>query len=444
VDPPEPGTVTTINPVMHRQIEGTAPAETDATVTRGRLVPRLRKAWHLLRQRMGANPGRATRLVIEKAQWLHDARSPVMLGIDDLTNAWHNRGGGDTWEPGGDWGAGLRQRGSALRFLDDHLLSDFPEARVTFFTVAGPLSAYTHHQPFSHVAALDATDASRAFFQSLADDPRFELAYHGFNHGTPGVRTQDFIQEWRGFPSLDAAVAQTRRGLDIFERTIGRTPNGGKYGGYDYNEFAEDALSECGFTWWCRDWMPRDVTGRVRDSYYEPQFFGRNLMVALPSTVHGHFWDHRQIDRLLAHRQIISIAEHIAPVRPDGLVQKPNIVDDMAELRRLYTYIKGKHVWHATGSEIAAYVIARERSLIYDVTRDGFAIRYDGPVTQPRLTLRIDCSAIGARAAGPIEVVLPDGTIVSADAIGPDSGRHLHLVTVPVVNGPYTLRPRLA
>ena len=33
--------------------------------------------------------------------------------------------------------------------------------------------------------------------------------------------------------------------------------------GWEYNEFSEPALSELGFSWWCRDWMPRDVTGTI-------------------------------------------------------------------------------------------------------------------------------------------------------------------------------------
>src|SRR5205085_234105 len=114
--------------------------------------------------------------------------------------------------------------------------------------------------------------------------------------------------------SVAAAVTQTRQGLEIFSRATGTTPLGGKYGGWDYNRFAEDAINECGFVWWCRDWTPRNISGRVPDSYYEPQFFGPNLVVALPSTVHGQFWDRRQIDLLLARGQVIAVAEHIAPV----------------------------------------------------------------------------------------------------------------------------------
>jgi hypothetical protein len=313
---------------------------------------------------------------------------------------------------------------------------------VTFFTVAGPISAYTRHQPFSHAAPLDENDASARFFRSLAADPRFELAYHGFNHGIPGARSDGFVQEWRGFPSVEAAVAQTRAGLEIFSRATGIVPSGGKYGGWEYNDFAEAALSQCGFFWWCRDWTPRDVTGTVPDAYYEPQFFGSNLMVALPSTVHGHYWDRRQIDILLQQRQVIAVTEHISGIRPDGLTQTPNIVDDMGELCRLFHYLKGQDVWHATGSEIASYVVARERTIVYDVTRDGFSLKYDGRVMTPTLTLQIDSSAVCTPAEPLVDVIRPDGARADATGCRFDRERYQHLVTVPVIEGRYRVIPR--
>ena len=153
------------------------------------------------------------------------------------------------------------------------------------------------------------------------------------------------------------------RPRDLFARDRHAAARG-KYGGWDYNGFADAAVDDSGFLWWCRDWMPRDVAGRIPDEYYDPQFFGRNLVVALPSTVHGHFWDRQQIDTLMKRRQLIAIEEHIAPLRPDGLIQTPNIVDDMDDLRRLYRLLRGKNVWHANGTEIASYVVAREQSLI--------------------------------------------------------------------------------
>jgi peptidoglycan/xylan/chitin deacetylase (PgdA/CDA1 family) len=405
---------------------------------------KLLRRWHHARRRSGFGVDAPMRLIVEKAPWLDDAASPVVLMIDDLTNAWHDGTAGRQWEGGGDWGGALQRPGSALRFLEDRLLREFPEARVTFFTVAGPISAYTHHQPFRHAAALDADEASRQFFAALASDPRFELAYHGYNHGTPGDCSDRFLQEWRGFESRAAAVAQTRRGLAIFQRAVGANPRGGKYGGWDYNGFADDAVDECGFLWWCRDWMPCDVAGKIGDEYYEPQWFGRNLVVALPSTVHGHFWDPQQIDVLLARRQVIAIEEHIAPVRPDGLTQTPNIVDDIDDLRRLYAYLRRQRVWHATGTQVATYVIARERSLVYDVTRDGFSIRYDGRIERPSLTLLIDASALGDTCAQSFDVVTPDGVTFTPATVSRRRGRRALRVTLPVVSGRYAVHPRAA
>ncbi len=362
--------------------------------------------------------------------------------IDDLTNAWHNRSGRAGWEPGGDWGGGLDAPGSALRTLEDGLLRDYPEARVTFFTVAGAISAYTRDQPFSYSAPLDADASSCRFFRTLAADPRFELAYHGYNHGTPGDRTETFVQEWRGFPSHDAAVAQTKLGLEAFVRAVGVRPLGGKYGGWDYNEHAEGAVDASGFLWWCRDWMPRDVSDRRADGYYDPQYFGTGLVVALPSTVHGHFWDTRQVERLLARRQVIAIEEHIAPIRPDGRIQTPNIIDDMADLRRLYRYLRNKDVWHATGSQIASYIIARDRSLVHDIGRDRFSIAYEGRAIRPLLTVEIDCAALCSPEQPAVDVVAPDGQAVAPEAIRLDLRRYRHLVTIPVVAGKYEVRPR--
>jgi len=406
------------------------------------LKRRLESSWHAVRRRFGADPVTAHRLVVEKARWLNDANSPVMLSIDDLTNAWHAKNGGGRWEHGGDWGGGFWDSGSALRFLEDRLFRTFPEIKATFFTVAGPISAYTHHQPFSHSDSLDATEESRRFFRSIAEDPRFELAYHGFNHGTAGARTEDFVQEWRGFSSVEAAVAQTRHGLDIFSRATGTIPQGGKYGGWEYNEFAEEAVDRCGFVWWCRDWTPRDIRGRVSDEYYEPQIFGPNLIVALPTTLHGRFLDRRQGELLLARRQMIAIEEHIAPIRPDGLVQTPNIVDDLADVKRLLSYLRGKKIWYATGSEIADYVIARDRTVVHDVTLGGFSLRYEGRAPRPPLTLRIDCSAICSEPEPLIDLVLPDGAIVDHAACQFDTNSYRHLVTIPVSTGQYAVRPR--
>jgi hypothetical protein len=409
-----------------------------------RVHHRLKRSWHGLRRRLGADVGVPNRLIVTKAKWLHDAQSPVMLMVDDLANAWHNRNGSNIWEPGGDWGGGLGQSGSVLEFLKSSLLGEFPMVKVTFFVVAGPLSAYTHCQPFRYTASLDADGESRRFFSSLAEDPRFELAYHGFDHGMPGARTEDFVQEWRGFCSREAAIDQTKRGLEIFMRATGTTPRGGKYGGWEYDDFADQVVDECGFVWWCRDWTPRDVTGTIPDGYYEPQFFGTNFVVAIPSTLHGYYWGRRQVDLLLARRQVIAIEEHIAPIRPDGLVQTPNLIDDREALRGLFNYLARMNVWYATSSEIASYVVARERSILYDITREGFSVQYNGRLERPYLTLCIDCGAVCTPAEPLITLILPDGTYANLGDYRFDRERYRHLVTIPLLNGRYKVVSRSA
>ena len=400
----------------------------------------LRKAWHNHRRRQKAYAPRANRLVVSKARWLNDARSPVVLMIDDLTNAWVGGASPKPWDGGGDWGGALRDPAGALAFLEKNLLADFPEVRTTFFVVAGEISRYTHHQPFGFAAPLDASEESRAFFSELERDPRYELAYHGFNHGSPGEVTEKFLQEWRSFPSRDAAIAQTRRGLDIFARATGNTPRGGKYGGWDYNEYAGDAVSDLGFLWWCRDWTPRDTTRSIADDYYEPQYFGANPVVALPTTVHGYFWDKRQIELLLEQRQIISIEEHIAGKRPDGLVQTPNIVDDIHELRKIYEYLRSRDVWHANCTDIAAYASARDLTHVSDVTETGFTVRYAGRFQRPQLTLCIDAAAICSAAEPDIEVTAPDSSRVPVAAMRFDRVGYRHRVTIPVQDGRFAVR----
>lgn len=402
-----------------------------------KLRRRLQKLWHIIRRRRGARNGGPLRLVIEKAKWLNDTRSPVMLMVDDLTNAWHNRLGNDRWERGGDWGGGLRKPGSAMRFLEDNLLRDFPEVKVTFFVVAGRISHYTQGRPFVFAEPLNFAEESKTFFRALDDDQRFEIAFHGYDHGTPGTTTEDFMQEWKGFRSVEEACAQIEKGKAIFKDVFDKYPSGGKYGGWEYNEHGDESIDRTGFLWWCRDWMPKDVKGRIPDSYYEPQLFGQNLVVALTSTVHGFFWSRKQIDTLLRKKQIISIEEHIAAVRPDGHIQTPNIRDDMDELRRLFIYLKDKNVWYATGSQVAEYFIGYACSLIYDIKAHSFKIRYFGRVEKPILTLKIDCSSICSPEKPYVRLTDPNSVQVPPENIKFDLIRYIHGVNIPVLEGEY-------
>lgn len=393
---------------------------------------KLKKKYSHLRNLYTKSEEEPYRLVIKKAKWYNNADSPVMLMIDDLANAWHSKSGGAIWDFGGDWGGGLDEKASAISFLRENLLNNNPEVKVTFFTVAGKISQYTHNEPFTFAGPLNFNAESKGFFKDLAGDEKFEIAYHGYDHGTPGNTTEEFVQEWKGFKSVEEAVKQTEKGKEIYKDVFGEYPKGGKYGGWEYNGFADDSIDRTGFIWWCRDWMPRVVNEQVDDSYYEPQFFGKNFVVALPSAIHGFQWSKKQIDLLLSKQQVISIEEHIAPVRPDGGIQTPNIIDDIDELNHLFNYLKGKNIWYATGSEISEYFIGFSFSTIYDIKCDSFKIKYTGKLIEPPLTLLFDFRYLpGDRD---VKIIAPDDQIIKCLK---DSNDGFYKVNINVKEGLY-------
>jgi len=358
------------------------------------------------------NNGGLRRLVVQKAKWHNNADSPVMLMIDDFTNAWVKGDGSSDFDARGDWGGGHKAPHSIFSFLETNLYSLFPEIRTTFFTVVGKISHYTLHQPFTFAEPVNHDKASVYFFEEIFADERFEMAYHGFNHGAPGKTTLDFIQEWKGFTSIDTAMRQIREGLDIYQSVFGVFPGGGKYGGWEYNDFSDKTIDLSGFRWWCRDWMPKDITGAICKEYYEPQIFGENRIIALPSTIHGRQWTRGQIDRLLTDRQIISIEEHIGALRPDGLIQTPNVYDDINRLKRLFSYLERKNVWHAKGSEIAGYVDAYLNTTIYDIGTDSFRLLYSGINTESTITLLIQPMNSLDMQSERVSLICPDGSAV--------------------------------
>lgn len=404
------------------------------------LSDNLRKKYSHFRNAYIQAEEKPKRLIIEKTKWFNNADSPVMLMIDDLANAWHSKDGNELWDPGGDWGGGLNKENSTIRFLTEKLVNNFPEIKITFFAVAGKLGLCTKSERFTFAEPLNFSDESRMFFNVLNENGKYEIAYHGFDHGIPGDKKEDFMQEWKGFKSVEEACEQIQKGKDIFKDVFHMYPSGGKYGGWKYNELADESIDRSGFLWWCRDWMPRDISNRRDDSYYDPQFFGNNFVVALPSTVHGFLWNKKQINRLLEKKQIISIEEHIASVRPDGLVQTPNVIDDINELKSLFTYLRNKNVWYSTGTEIAKYFIAYSFTTIHDIKFDGFKIKYDGHIREPIITLVIDCQSFHENNKRPVKkIILPDGNKIK-DLLYLDNKKHVIRVNIPVQNGNYHIQ----
>jgi len=379
------------------------------------------------------------RLSVYNAKWKGDANSPVMLMIDDLTNAWMKVSQGENFETRGDWGGLYDSPQSIFSFLEENLFNFFPEIKTTFFAVMGAISQYTFHEFFTFAGAVNENMNSLRFFNKVFSDPRFEIAYHGLHHGKPGKTTKDFVQEWKSFHSLDEAIQIIRKGQEIYKSAFGVMPHGGKYCGWEYNSFSDPSVDEAGFRWWCRDWMPKDISGNVVKEYYEPQYFGKSKVIALPSTIHGRNWTKKQIDRLCEDRQIISIEEHMGAIRPDGLIQTPNAYDDIARLRTLFKYLRQKKVWYAKGSEIADYIDAYINTFVTDIGENSFRIDYAGRKQDNEITLVIQMVGAWQGHKENLMLVCPDGSLIGGhkgDNIG------TMVFTLPAQSGIFYLRER--
>lgn len=379
------------------------------------------------------------RLAVHKAKWFNNHESPVMLMIDDFSNAWHSQTSAKRPDFGGDWGGMLSSDHSSFNFLKKHLLDKYPEVKTVFFAIMGRIGPFLETAPFTFSEAFDHTVESKAFLKEIQFNCSFEIAYHGWQHGLPGKNKKDFVQEWESFSTVETAIAQNNRGRELYKSILGKYPEGGKYGGWRYNDNADSSISESGFLWWCRDWMPRDTDGSILDEYYELKYFGDSFVVAIPSTIHGHHWRKSQIDILLRKRQVISIEEHIGKLKPGCQDQTPNIFDDIKELNRLFAYLEKKNVWYATGTEIATYFIGYTNSIIYDLKKDSFKIEYDGKVSRPLITLVVDCGCLCNGKEPFIEVTLPNGAILARQQYEYNEKDFLHTIHVPVQTGAYRL-----
>lgn len=383
------------------------------------------------------NNARQRRLLIGKAQWRGNAKSPVCLTIDDFANAWFDANGNGLIDPGEDWGGGLDQPNSAVTFLQKKLLNLYPEVCITYFTVMGPISSFCAASPFTSSKAINDSSESQSFFKKIHFQKNYEIAYHGYDHGTPGDNQQPFFQEWENISS-EESLQKINRGAKIYEQVFGHKPLGGKTGAYIMNRGIEESIDTYGFNWWCRDWTHKNVANNKNNLPFEPKFFGSNKVIDLPSTINGRIWFKRQIKNLLQAGQVITIQEHISPHGAGTRHIRPNIFEDISSLQKIYKYLRGKNVWHATLNEIAEYIDARTYTQLYDATAESFQIDYSGKLTKPVITLLIDPYNLHKNLqAGYLAIRLPDGSLVAGQQYHYNASLGLYIVDLPVQNGKY-------
>lgn len=394
----------------------------------------------------------------EICKWYGGADSPVLFMIDDLANTWVDSNHNGTLDPGEDWGYFRNEENSSFAFLNEKILKAFPELKVTFFVPVGTRAGMLKDSLFPQTSKpINSDEESKRFYRSIHQHPKFELAYHGTTHGTPGARAADFVQEWAGFGSVEEAVGTIERGIEIYREAVGDSPRGGKYCGYISNDYSDESIAETGFTWWCRYWnrgVPEGAkgvgTGQDCDprTNFDVKRFGRSKVLDIPSTVNGELlkgickndpsikgaikrllrkplvrWKLRQIDYLIKHRLVISVQEHMAPSRDDGKRQTPNIWDDLESLLGIFHYLKDKNVWYCTGSELADYVNLRDRVEMHFEDHDTFTLKHTALDAQRIISLKF-------RERGRLQILLPNRMSI---------GVKERVANLPLMRGKYTI-----
>ncbi|WP_438349873.1 hypothetical protein ACP8HI_04170 [Paenibacillus sp. FA6] len=395
---------------------------------------------------------------IELCKWYNNARSPVLLMIDDLANTWVDTNKDGTLHLGDDWGYHKNEKNSSFRYLNEMILKDFPQLKVTFFVPVGVRVGMLLKPLLTQVSEpMNADEGSKEFFKSIHQHPNFELAYHGTTHGKVGQRAVDFIQEWALFNSVDEALDTIRKGKDIYQDVIGINPSGGKYCGYTSNGYSDESIDQSGFSWWCRYWNrgisdggKQEICGNDHNplTNFDIKRFGSTAVIDIPSTLSGSIlngvlhrettmkgiakrvlkkilirWKLREITYLLEHQLVISVQEHIAPSRDDGKRQSPNIFDDRKSLRGIFHYLEDKKVWYCTGSELADYVNLRDHVTVERINENTFILEHPASYRDQVISLKFSQYNI-------FQIRRPDDVIMDVRE---------GYVNLPVMEGEYSI-----
>ena len=315
---------------------------------------------------------------VEKCKWKYGKQAPVMFMIDDFANKYMTDKLNGNYV-GADWGGRCKAPNSLYEFLQENIFRDFPYVKMTLFLVVGRREVFITDGKPSVSRRIDENPEFVAFLNKLAQDGRFEVAYHGYTHGKL-LGEKYLTQEWKTFVSLDEACQTIEKSRDIYRKVTGKEFYGGKYCGYESNEFSDESIARSGFEWWCRHYDGNLFIHRElgTENLNLEEFQG---VVDIPSTVDGGLASLRDwrsllsraylravyyrfkygvtmekiLDELIQNGQIISIQEHSSPIREDDKHQRPNLVDDIGIIHYILQYLKKYDLWYATGHEIAEY-----------------------------------------------------------------------------------------
>lgn len=402
---------------------------------------------------------------IEICKWYNNATSPVVFMIDDFANVWIDANGNGEIDLEEDWGYAKNNESSSFNFLNEVILKDYPDIKVTFFTPVGIRVGMIDDSPINAMSKMINCDMrTKNFFKSVNNNTKYEIAYHGTTHGKAYNNANDFKQEWELFNSLEVAVETINKGQDVYKDVFEHYPKGGKYCGYKINQFSDESIDMTGFLWWCRFWNKGLIEEKnciIGGMDLNPltnldiKTFGENKVIDIPSTLHGGLFTGifapnlktikgiakiilrryliykklKEINYLLKNKLVISIQEHISPAsnmprESDGWSrQSPNIFDDEKSLKYIFNYIMDKNVWYCTGTELAEYYYMRENIEIVWEGKDIFKINFSNKknITNKKISITFNQENIK-------ELILPSGINISC---------HNKIFNITVMDGSY-------
>jgi len=327
--------------------------------------------------------------VFKIAKWYNNFRTPVVLMIDDLSDAYIN-----VYEESykNDWGYLCDKKGSFFYFLRKNLLVKFPDIKITFFTPYLRHAVINENSDFDYKKfAVGERIEFTNFLRFLAKEGH-EIAHHGSNHGkyidpSKSTTINNWIHEWALFDNINLGIKATKKGIKIFKEYCNIDILGGKYCGYITRENSQKIIDECNFLYWCD--KPSYNIGDYNES-----IFGKNDIISFPTNFAGNafirltylsgdkqrdkkkkifkylqpiynIYSYFNLYKLYLRQQIISIQEHSSPSTTAGIVQSGNIVTDIESLLKIFTFLKYLSIWYASCSEIAKYIYVRENSILH-------------------------------------------------------------------------------
>jgi len=159
---------------------------------------------------------------ISICKWYNNALAPVLLLIDDFANVWVDTNGNGIVDLEEDWGYAKNGENSSFRFLNEVILKDFHDVKTTFFVPIGIRVGMIQEPKIKSISKMiNCDEETKAFFKSVNEHEKFEIAYHGTTHGRVGKTRNDFRQEWKLFKSVNEAVETINRGKEIYKDVFG-------------------------------------------------------------------------------------------------------------------------------------------------------------------------------------------------------------------------------